>query len=173
MSINKQGTPIAVMASILELLPPHITHVAFDNEQFISRAAFKDAAPLFTSTQFDKHLEIIQSKAREMEEKAPTMNANFQKAAVIARQLQCQLELAKIAFLKDGGCPKSFKTACLSAINQARPVLETDGGWTKHLLSNFGIANFVTRRLGFFHAQKGSGRELDAFELAINKPKIG
>lgn len=151
LSGNNLGHSVEEIVALFNKLPEHVTQVALEPGKFISKCAFAVAAPILMKISFEKHVNIVAAKASELQ-------SNNNQAAAVAHQLLQQLHQAKQAFYQGNINQKLFSSACLSAINQAKPILEQCGSWS--VLANFkhtivsvltlGIANLVTRKLGFF-----------------------
>lgn len=124
--------------------------------------------------------ERVGCKADELEITAG-YNFNYIEAHRAAGTLLDRLNEAKRAFVASNdpiNAERVFKEACLDAINQTKPVLETHRGWSEVLLDivnallsivTLGIGNAIIGQFRFFEVKTDSAEKLEDLELCVNR----
>jgi ankyrin repeat protein len=117
---------------------------------------------------FEKHVDAIQKKWREMREKAK-LDPHYKEAAQVIQTLVFRLAHIKARALHPTTTPGeieefAFKTACLDALHEAKTVLATPRNKKKQAVKS--IVSVIS--LGFFSTKTDSAALLDKFELSLH-----
>lgn len=134
-------------------------------------------AELTTFFDFDSRIQPLLEKLEEMSIKA-TSNPNYLEAVTAANTLINKLYVAKATFLLSEAGPEekksTFRTDCLNAIQETKPVLQTHREWGKLIggfilgLLIFPISLPMLARGTFFSFKTKGQRDLETLEQEVS-----
>lgn len=128
---------------------------------------------------FAIYFSLIAEKSAELNKKAMT-DQRYQEAARVASTLLNRLDNAKNAFLISKRAD-IFKASCLSAIDEAMPVLRQHRGWKQVLADLFsalvslltlGVTNLVTGRFRLFPVKTDSEKKVELMADALQRVRV-